>query len=259
MAKRYYPYKKMTFHTKKGRLISVEKYRELTFTNDVLKTMAQTGSYEGTVLIADRQSAPRGTLSKKHFPDTQAGLHMSILLRPALSVNQSLLLTSMMAVAVVRAIRSMTDVDLGIKWVNDIFYKKKKISGILAEGVVNSENGFDYVIIGVSVNLLSSVFPTRLADIVAEFFSEEREGMVDKLAHTILDEFFLMYESFNMDNSFIEEYKSLSILDGKKVHVIINKERESATVLGINSDAHLEVRLKNGELYTLNSTAELAE
>jgi biotin-(acetyl-CoA carboxylase) ligase len=94
---------------------------------------------------------------------------------------------------------------------------------------------------------------------VAEFFSEEREGMVDKLAHTVLDEFFLMYESFNMDNSFIEEYKSLSMLDGKKVHVIINKERQSATVIGINSDAHLEVRLKNGELYTLNSTAELAE
>ena len=55
MAKRYYPYKKIAFHTEKGKRISIEKYRELTFTNDVLKTMAQNGSYEGTVLIADRQ------------------------------------------------------------------------------------------------------------------------------------------------------------------------------------------------------------
>lgn len=257
MAKRYYPYKKMTFHTEKGRLISVEKYRELTFTNDALKTMAQNGSYEGTVLIADRQTASRGTLGKQYFPDSVQGLNMSVLLRPSLSVNQGLLLTTMMAVAVVRAIKNNSDAEIGIKWVNDIYYKKKKISGILAEGVVNDDNGFDYVIIGVSLNLFSSVFPPKLSDIITEVFSEEREGTVDKIAHSILDEFFSIYENVNMDNSFIEEYKSLSILDGKRVRVLINNEKVPATVLGINSQAHLVVKLKDGREHVLNSTSEL--
>jgi BirA family biotin operon repressor/biotin-[acetyl-CoA-carboxylase] ligase len=183
---------------------------------------------------------------------------MSVLLRPSFSVNQSLLLTSMMAVAVARAIRENSDVEVGIKWVNDVYYKKKKISGILAEGVINEGNGFDYVIIGVSLNLLSSIFPPKLSDIVSEVFSEEREGIKDRLARCILSEFFSMYENFNNDNSFIDEYKSLSILDGKKVYVNINKVRQPATVLGINSDAHLEVRLRDGSTYVLNSTAELA-
>lgn len=257
MAKKFEPYKKISFCTEKGKSLSVEKYKTLPFTNDVLKAMAQKGAFEGTVIIADKQTEPRGTLGKQFFPDDTAGLHMSILLRPSFSVNQSLLLTSMAAVAVARAIKSNSDAEFGIKWVNDIYCKKKKISGVLAEGVINSDNRFDYVIIGISLNLFSSVFPPKLADIIAEVFSDEREGTADKLASSILTEFFSMYEKFNMDNSFIKEYRELSILDGKKVRVLVKGEKQTATVIGITENAHLSVRLKDGSEYVLNSTAEL--
>ncbi len=259
MANNFEPYKKASFRTEKGKTISVEKYKSLPFTNDALKVMAQKGAFEGTVIIADRQTEPRGTLGKKFFPEDTAALHMSILLRPSFSVNQSLMLTSMAAVAVARAIKSNSDAEIGIKWVNDIYFKKKKISGVLAEGVVNNENGFDYVIIGISLSLLPAVFPPKLADIIAEVFSEDKEGTSDKLAHSILSEFFSMYENFNMDNSFIEEYRALSILDGKRVHVLVNGERQAATALEITENAHLSVRLKDGSEYVLNSTAELLD
>lgn len=257
MANNFEPYKKLSFCTKKGRALSVEKYKSLPFTNDVLKAMAQKGAFEGTVIIADKQTNPRGTLGKQFFSEEVAGMHMSILLRPSFSVNQSLLLTSMAAVAVARAIKSNSEADFGIRWVNDIYFKKKKISGVLAEGVVNSDNRFDYVIIGISLNLLPAVFPPKLSDIIAEVFSEDKEGTADKLAHSILNEFFYMYENFDTDKSFIEEYRELSILDGKKVHVLVNGKKQAAVVLGITENAHLAVRLKDGSEHILISTAEL--
>ena len=100
MAKRFYPYKKLTIRTQGDREISIEKYRELPFTNDVLKSFARTGAPEGKVIIADRQTSPHGTLDKKHFKDDNSGLYMSILLRPTFGVKRSLMLTSMAAVAV---------------------------------------------------------------------------------------------------------------------------------------------------------------
>lgn len=259
MAKRYYPYRKITISTKNGKSLSVEKYRELPFTNDILKSFARSGAYEGRVIIADRQTSPHGALDKKHFSDDNSGLYMSILLRPAFGVKRSLMLTSMAAVAVAKAIKEHSDIDeeIGIRWVSDIMYKKKKMAAILAEGAINDENGFDYVILGISVNLLPSVFPPKLADIVAEVFSEDHEGLRDKMARSILRSFFDMYENFGSDTSFIDDYREMSLLDGKKVHVLVDNTKTAATVLGITDDAHLEVRLKDGSDYILNSTGEL--
>lgn len=259
MAKRFYPYKKLALNTKNGKEISVEKYRELPFTNDVLKSFARAGAEEGRVIIADRQSSPHGTLDKKNFKDDNSGLYMSILLRPSFGVKRSLMLTSMAAVAVVKAIKdhSGLDEELGIRWVSDIVYKKTKIAAILAEGAINDENGFDYIILGVSVNLLSSIFPPKLTDIVAEIFSEDGEGLRDKIAKSILRYFFEMYENFGTDTSFIDEYRHMSILDGRRVRVLVDNSKPFATVIGITDDAHLEVRLKDGSEHILNSTGEL--
>jgi BirA family biotin operon repressor/biotin-[acetyl-CoA-carboxylase] ligase len=259
MARRFYPYKKLTISTRNGKVLAIEKYRELPFTNDVLKGLARTGAYEGRVIIADRQTSPRGALDKKHFGDDSSGLHMSILLRPGFGVKRSLMLTSMAAVAVVRAIKEHSDLDeeIGINWVSDIIYKKKKMAAILAEGAINSENGFDYVILGISVKLLSSVFPPKLTDIVAEIFSENHEGLIDKMARSILKSFFDMYESFGTNMEFLDEYREMSLLTGRRVHVLANNVKTTAVVNGITDDAHLSVILKDGSEYILNSTGEL--
>ena len=261
MAKKFNPYKEITLATGSGKELSIEKYRELSFTNDGLKSFARTGEGEGKVIIADRQTSPHGVLDKKHFKDDNSGLYMSILLRPTFSVKRSLMLTSMAAVAVVKAIREHAGIDIeediGVRWVSDIMYKRKKIAAILAEGAVNNENGFDYIILGISVNLFSAIFPPKLTDIVAEIFSEEHEGLRDKMAKSILRYFFEMYESFVVDTSFIDEYRDLFILDGKRVRVLADNVKATATVTGITDDAHLKVRLKDGREYVLNSTSEL--
>ena len=259
MIKKFSPYRQTAILTNSGKELSVEKYRELPCTNDILKSFARAGAEEGRVIIADRQSSPQGALDKKHFKDDNSGLYMSILLRPSFSVKRSLMLTSMAAVAVVKAImeHSGIDEDIGVRWVSDIMYKKKKIAAILAEGAINDENGFDYIILGISVNLLPTLFPPKLTDIVAEIFSEERDGLRGKIAKSILRYFFEMYENFGTDTSFIDEYRNLFILDGRKVKVLADNVKTTATVLGITDDAHLEVRLRDGRNYILNSTGEL--
>ena len=184
---------------------------------------------------------------------------MSILLRPTFGVKRSLMLTSMAAVAVANAIKyhSSIDEDIGIRWVSDIMYKKSKMAAILAEGAINSDGGFDYIILGISVNIMSTVFPQRLTDIVAEIFSDEHEGIRDRLARSILQYFFEMYETFSTNTAFIDEYREMFLLDGKKVHVLANGVKTTATAVGITDDAHLIVKLKDGSDYVLNSTGEL--
>ena len=239
---------------------TIKKFDTVSSTNDIAKTEAADGAAEGTVIVAASQTAGRGRLSRS-FLSPEGGLYMSILLRPSFGVKRSLMLTSMAAVAVVKAIREHAGIDIdeniGVRWVSDIMYKKKKIAAILAEGAVNNDNGFDYIILGVSVNLFSALFPPKLTDIVAEIFSEEHEGLRDKMAKSVLRYFFEMYESFGIDTSFIDEYRSLFILDGKRVRVLADNVKTTATVMGITDDAHLKVRLKDGREYVLNSTGEL--
>ena len=146
---------------------------EIDSTNRYLKELAATGAPEGTVVIANKQSAGRGRLGRSFFSPEEKGIYMSILLRPEIELERAVLITSMAAVAVARAVERVSTIPAQIKWVNDIFINRKKVCGILTEAGINTEKGsLDYAVLGIGVNVGSMEFPAELKEIATSVSNE---------------------------------------------------------------------------------------
>src|SRR5690242_3907476 len=97
------------------------------------------GAAEGTVLVAEAQTAGRGRLGRRWASPPRAGLTFSVLLRPD-GVPTALLgwLPLLAGVAASAAVRTVTAVDATLKWPNDVLTNGAKLGGILAERTTNA-------------------------------------------------------------------------------------------------------------------------
>ena len=121
-------------------------------TNDYLKKNNEDIKATMAVAVANEQTLGRGRKGRKFFSAKNSGIYISMLVRPKIEVKNCLFITIMSSVAALEAINEFLDVDLKIKWVNDLYLDDKKVSGTLTESILNSEgNGFLYVISGVWV------------------------------------------------------------------------------------------------------------
>lgn len=147
-----------------GRTIVYEE--SLASTQKEAHHLAEDGAEEGTLVVADEQVAGRGRLGRRWHSPKGTGIWMSLILRPELPLNQIPQLTLAAAVAIVKAIKKVTQVECQIKWPNDILHNGKKLVGILTE-LQAEENRAKAVIIGMgmNVNLASEDIPDELKSI----------------------------------------------------------------------------------------------
>lgn len=230
--------------------------KETDSTNRYVKELAVKGAAEGTVVIANRQTAGRGRLGRSFFSPEEKGIYMSILLRPKIELQRSVLITSMAAVAVARAIEHVSGIPAQIKWVNDIFLNKKKVCGILTEAGINAEEGkFDYAVLGIGINVGIMEFPEELKEIATSVCNEcGRNVNKELLIEAVLKELDYWYPTI-ADGSFLEESRKHSILLGKEIRVVDSLLEDGgyfATAVGIDDMGYLLVE-KDGSIITLNS------
>ena len=127
---------------------------EVTSTNTLLKAQAEQGAPEGTVLIAESQTAGKGRLGRHFTSPPGTGIYFSLLLRPHCTAEKSLFITTTAAVAVCEAIEQVTGLNPQIKWVNDVYLNEKKVCGILTEASVDFENGgLNWAVLGIGINI----------------------------------------------------------------------------------------------------------
>ncbi len=223
-------------------------------TNAVAKAYGEHGAPEGTVVIADSQTAGRGTRGRSFFSPDGTGLYISILLRPNIPATEALSITTAAAVAVSRAIESVSDRSAYIKWVNDIYCDEKKVCGILTEASVNLQTGaLDYAVLGIGVNVCDPTggFPAEIADIAASVFGRS-EGDRCRLAAAILNEFFAIYRMLS-SNIHTNEYRERSLLIGRRITVKTTDGDRAALVTDIDEQCRLRVRYDDGTEGVLSS------
>jgi len=133
-----------------GRLLRY--HDEIESTNIEAKSIADAGAPEGTVVIAECQTAGRGRLGRRWVSPAGKGLLFSVLLRPSLPMGEAHLLTLVAATAAAQAIETQTGVSPDIKWPNDLFIGDKKVGGILTE-VAGEQDEVDWVIVGIGLNV----------------------------------------------------------------------------------------------------------
>ncbi|MGB8454340.1 MAG: biotin--[acetyl-CoA-carboxylase] ligase [Anaerocolumna sp.] len=237
--------------------LSLEVHKSVTSTNTLLKEMASEGAPEGTILIAEEQTGGRGRLGRNFYSPAQTGIYMSILLRPKLTVEDALYITTSAATAVAKAIEEVTGCDAKIKWVNDIYCYGKKVCGILTEAGVDFEGGgLEYCIVGIGINVTRprEDFPAELKDIAAGIFDTRMysSDLRSKLVGVILNIFWNYYNEFS-NKIFIEEYRMRSLIIGKEINVLTGDKMQKAFALDIDENARLIVKLPDGEIKALSS------
>lgn len=235
--------------TKDAAHVAVDVRESVSSTNTVLKEIAEQGGREGMVVIAEQQSMGKGRLGRSFYSPKGSGLYMSILLRPQFSAEESLSITTAAAVAVAGAVDVVTGERSAIKWVNDVYLRGRKICGILTEASVDFEGGgLHYAVLGIGVNLREPEggFSGELRKVAGALFRQEPQpGTRAKLAAEILNRFFAFYQALP-ERTFMKEYRERSLLTGLEVTFRQGDGEQEGTVLGVDDEARLIVRLPDG-------------
>ena len=241
--------------TGNAREFQLEVRQQVTSTNTLAKEMAARGATEGTVLIALEQTEGRGRMGRSFYSPQSSGIYFSIVLRPKLKLEDSLLITTAAAVAVSRAIETVAGVTSGIKWVNDIYLGEKKVCGILTEASLNFESGsLEYAIVGIGINIDTKDFPEEISPIAGSLFREKPNGspITSILVAEVLNNIAKCMNTLT-DKAYLEEYRRRSFLIGKDILVLKGKDTLSAKAIDLDDRARLIVEYEDGTVEALNS------
>lgn len=215
-------------------------------TNDVLCELAENGAPEGTVVIAERQTAGRGRRGRIwHSP--QGGAWFSILLKPPISINSAGCVSVLLAVSIAQSLRDWLKLPVGVKWPNDLFLNHRKLGGILIE-LMTKRDRLEALVAGIGVNVNNAV-------------SREGAGVVpislkQAVGHALLlEDFFVMildgiadsYKRFLLQGfgPVLQKWRGLSVL-GDEVEVHKGDEVFTAKVIDLSERGELLVEAQEG-------------
>lgn len=215
-------------------------------TNKVLKDLAITGALEGTIVIAEFQTAGRGRLNRTWYAERGKNLLLSILLRPeeAESVH---LLTYLTALSAADAVEENTGLRVECKWPNDLLINGRKFCGILLESAWDGQK-VQYVIVGVGMNVNQENFPPDLR-LTATSLRLECGKEFDRVQ--ILQAFLQKLESRYLESKAsgfrgtMESWTRKCSMFGKEITLEQEGKVLSGTVLRLDRDGSL-VLLSNG-------------
>ena len=175
---------------------------------------------------------------------------MSLLLRPSFEPQYASMLTLVMGLSAARAIGD-SDIDVSIKWPNDIVASGRKLCGILTE--MGLENGkIREVVVGVGINVNTESFPEELADKATSMYLETGKYTDrNRLIAGVLENFEQYYEKFVRTcdlGGMLEDYNRLLSNRDRPVRVLDRQNPFEGTALGISSTGGLLVRTETGEI-----------
>lgn len=223
-------------------------------TNSRLKELAEQGAPEGTVLLAEEQTAGRGTQGRSFFSARGEGLYLSLLLRPNAPLSDLLTLTGRTAVAVRDGICAACGAPVAIKWLNDIYLNGRKLCGILTELAPNLT---DHVVVGIGVNVSQSrnTFRQQGLDAIATSLAAEGYPLSrEQLAAAILNAMDEMYRAFpaGLEDA-VARYQSHCLTGGRRISFQWEGRALTGTALGIDRDFSLLVRDDRGVRHAISS------
>ena len=228
--------------------------RETDSTNLWIKRLAKEGAPEGTLALAEFQSAGRGRLGRSWEVPEGTSVMMSILLRPKFEPQYAPMLTLVMGMAVAKAVKKF-GFDVSIKWPNDVVVSHKKICGILTEMGVR-DGKIDYAVIGVGINVNIKEFPEEMADKATSLYLESgKEFDRSQIPGLVMEAFEEYYEKFaaTCDLSGLkEEYESILANYNQPVRVLA-KEPYEGVARGITDGGELLVEKTDGTIVAVSA------
>ena len=221
-------------------------YPSLTSTMEVAKREAQLRAGEGTVVVADEQTAGRGRM-KRVWLSPKGSIALSIILYPSVVNLPSLIMLA--SLAVVHSIEAVTGLRSQVKWPNDVLVNDRKVCGILIESSVRG-NIVDYAIIGigVNVNLKLSDFPEIPSTATSLSAELGRDVPRLRIIQRLLVEVEGLYLALQAGGSIYEEWRDSLVTLGRRVRVKSGKTVYEGVAESVARDGSLLLRHSDGSL-----------
>lgn len=214
-------------------------------TNTKAQELAEKGYPSGTLVVADKQESGKGRRGRSWVSPSGIGIFMTLMIKPDINPNNASMLTLVAALAVAKAITSVTGEEAMIKWPNDIVVNGKKVCGILTE--MNAQ--FDYInhiVVGIGINVHNESFPDEISQMASSLMIEaggKRFHRAQIIAET-MSYFEQYYDTFlkTQDlSALVREYDKLLVNRNKSVRVLDPKEPFDGKAMGITPKGELIV------------------
>jgi len=231
-------------------------FENIDSTNKKAKELGFAGCPHGTLVTADLQTAGVGRRGRSWSSEENAGIYMSMLLRPKMDADKASMLTLVAAMAVDEAIATTCkNANPMIKWPNDIVLNKKKICGILTEMTLKGSE-IDFVVLGIGINVNNKKFPEEIMHTASSLSLEcgvdiDREMLITE----VWKQFKVYYELFLQTKDlslFKEAYEKALINKKQEVRVLDPLGEYTGTAKGITNTGELIVDTE-GELRQVSS------
>ena len=216
--------------------------------------IAQNKKENGTIIIAQKQTHGKGRLNRKWI-SPKGGIWFSIILQPNFTIEESVLLPIVTAIALSTAIQKSLKIKTNVKWPNDITLNRKKVAGIIIDASFQS-NYIENIIIGVGINykIKSKELEKRITampnfygadSLLNESQTNPPITLVKDFIHELekkIDEL-----SDGKKSKIIKEWTKNSETINKKVIINTANGKISGTAKKIDSDGALIVKTRRGD------------
>lgn len=231
-------------------------YEEIDSTNTQAKRLAEEDAPSGTLVVSDCQVKGKGRRGRVWTSPKGEAIYMTILLRPQIRPDRASMVTLVMGLSVVQAIRNVLGLETSIKWPNDVVLNRKKLVGILTEMSAQMDY-IEYLVIGTGINANMTEFSEDLKD-KATSLRMEMDRPVNRAALIAesMKSFEKNYEIFEKTqdlSGLIEDYQAVLANLNQPVRVLEPGHEYSGIARGINEKGELLVEREDGTVTAVYS------
>lgn len=222
-------------------------FDEVSSTNRVALEMGSNGFPDGVVILAESQTEGKGREGRKWFSPAGRNIHLSLLIRPYISIREYPLFSPASAVGVIKGIQKLTHLEAGIKWPNDIMIRNKKLGGILLESKTTGDQTTPLVIgVGLNVNIDHKSFPPELQTSASSLKAEtgapiDRSDLVNAILEGVSEQILQLQDGNKEEMLQLARSRSLTL--GKQVQVNTPQQVFVGWAETIEEDGSLVLRM----------------
>jgi len=230
---------------------SIYYYDKTSSTNDDAFSLGLNGVPEGTIVIADSQTAGKGRIRRSWISPPGLNIYTSVILRPKIEAFKASGIPIMAGVAVAEVLDLYCPGQVELKWPNDVIIKNKKVCGILSEAKMR-EGTIDFIVlgIGINVNIQDGKFSEEIRDIATSLAIEsgqyiDRQELIIRLYEN-LEKWYKQQLQKGFDpikNKWLE----LTSMIGRMVVVNFGKENIKGKAVGLDDDGQLILLSENNQ------------
>jgi len=213
--------------------------------------LAAKGAPEGTLVVAEEQTAGRGRFGRHWHSERASGLYCTLVLRPSVAPSMAPVLTLLAGVSVAEAIQEASQTAVDLRWPNDVLINEKKCAGILVEMTAEPLR-ISHVLIGIGINVNHVLIPAELAEEATSLRLQAGRAFSRlELLISVLKRLEYYYNRF-LDHGaagIIARFEEISsYARGRRVQVTDGGSAVSGMTEGLTPEGILLVRREDGKL-----------